>query len=150
MSAASRARLGSVVALAAGALFGVGLVISGMTLPVKVKGFLDFTGDWDPTLMFVMGGAIAVHALVYRWIRGKNAPLLSDTFRLPTKKDIEPKLLIGAAIFGLGWGLGGYCPGPAITSIVSGSVEVLAFVAAMLGAMWITGTIEKRVESKRG
>lgn len=138
-----------VVALVAGILFGVGLVVSGMTLPAKVAGFLDFTGAWDPTLMFVMGGAIAVHAVVYRAVRGRASPLLAERFQLPTRKDIDARLILGAAIFGLGWGLGGYCPGPAVTSLVSGHGEVFAFVAAMLGAMWVVGRIEARRAAAR-
>lgn len=135
-------------ALAAGILFGLGLVVGGMTVPAKVVGFLDFTGDWDPTLMFVMGGAIAVHAIVYRVVRGRASPLFAERFQLPTRKDIDARLVLGAAIFGLGWGLGGYCPGPAVTSLISGDVEVVAFVAAMLGATWAVGRLESRASSK--
>jgi uncharacterized membrane protein YedE/YeeE len=137
------------VAVVSGALFGVGLVVGGMTLPSKVVGFLDFAGSWDPTLMFVMGGAIAVHALVHRLLRGRRAPIFAERFHLPTREDIDARLVAGAAIFGLGWGLGGYCPGPAVTSLVSGQLEVLAFVAAMAASMWVTGQLEARATATR-
>lgn len=133
-----------IVALASGLLFGVGLAVGGMTLPSKVAGFLDFTGSWDPTLMFVMGGAVAVHAVVYRLVRGRRAPIFAERFHLPTRADLDARLILGAAIFGLGWGLGGYCPGPAVVSLVSGQLEVIAFVAAMIGGMWIAGRLQAR------
>lgn len=132
----------ALVGLVAGLLFGAGLVVSGMTEPAKVRGFLDFGGSWDPTLAFVMGGAIAVHFTAYRLIRGRRAPVLGESFQIPTRKDIDAKLLAGAALFGLGWGLGGYCPGPAVTSLTTGAPAVLAFVAAMLGASWLTARAE--------
>ena len=138
----------AVVALASGSLFGAGLVVAGMTLPSKVRGFLDFTGSWDPTLMLVMGGAVAVHLIAYRLIRGRQHPVLAERFQLPTRKDIDARLVLGAAIFGLGWGLGGFCPGPAITTIIGGSSSVFVFLAAMLGASWLTGRLETRSASK--
>lgn len=130
------------VGLLAGILFGAGLVVGGMTQPEKVRGFLDFTGSWDATLMFVMGGAVSVHALAYRLIRRRKKPVFRETFQIPTRRDIDAKLVLGAALFGLGWGFGGYCPGPAITSLTSGGASVFAFVAAMLGASWLTGRVE--------
>lgn len=132
------------IGLVSGVLFGAGLVLGGMTAPEKVHGFLDFTGAWDPTLAFVMGGAVLVHALVYRAIEGRPTPLLADAFQLPTRRDIDAKLVLGAALFGLGWGLGGYCPGPAITSLPSGGGSVIAFVVAMLAGSWLTGQLEQR------
>lgn len=138
------ARLDGAVALATGLVFAIGLVVAGMTMPSKVRGFLDFTGAWDPTLVFVMGGAIGVHALAYRMVRGRAAPLLGDRFHLPTREDLDARLMLGAAVFGIGWGLGGYCPGPALTSIVSGSSTVLVFVAAMLATGWLVGRLEAR------
>jgi uncharacterized membrane protein YedE/YeeE len=143
----NRTHLARAAALVGGIFFGVGLVVSGMTLPSKVAGFLDFTGAWDPTLMFVMGGAIAVHALVYWLVRKRPSPLFAERFQLPTRKDIDARLVLGAAIFGVGWGLGGYCPGPAVTSIVSGHLEIVAFVVAMLGAMWAVGQLEARASA---
>lgn len=140
----SAARIRNLVALAAGMLFGVGLVVGGMTLPTKVVGFLDFTGSWDPTLMFVMGGAVMVHAAVYRLVLKRRSPFFADAFQLPTRKDLDARLIAGAAIFGLGWGLGGYCPGPAVTSLVSGRLEVVAFVIAMVGSIGATGLLDGR------
>ena len=133
------------VGLLAGLLFGAGLVVSGMTRPEKVRGFLDFTGAWDPTLLFVMGGAVLVHALAYRMVKRRASPVFTASFQLPTRRDIDAKLVLGAAIFGLGWGLGGYCPGPAIASLPSGGASVLSFVAAMLAASWLTGQLEARL-----
>jgi uncharacterized protein len=139
----------ALVGLAAGLLFGVGLVLGGMTDPAKVRGFLDFGGQWDPMLAFVMAGAIAVHLPAYRLIRRRTAPVLAASFQLPTRKDIDAKLLLGAALFGLGWGLGGYCPGPAVTSLTTGAPSVLAFVTAMLGASWLTGRAESWASARK-
>ena len=130
-------------ALSAGALFGAGLAISGMTKPSKVLGFLDLFGAWDASLMFVMLGAIGVHWLAYRFIRGKNMPLFADKFTLPTRRDLDMKLLLGAAIFGVGWGLAGYCPGPSLTSLAAGSGSASLFAAAMLLGMLVTARLER-------
>lgn len=119
-----------------------GLWVGGMTRPEKVRGFLDFTGSWDPTLVFVMGGAVSVHALAYRLIRRRTRPVFREAFQIPTRRDIDAKLVLGAAVFGLGWGLGGYCPGPAITSLTTGSASVFAFVAAMMLVSWLTARVE--------
>jgi uncharacterized membrane protein YedE/YeeE len=144
----SRAAKERAAALIAGVLFGLGLAVAGMTLPTKVRGFLDFTGPWDPTLMFVMGGAIAVHAMVYRLVRGRTSPLFAERFHLPTRKDVDARLVLGSAIFGVGWGLGGYCPGPAVTSLVTGAVPVVAFVVAMLATTWAVGRLEARASAR--
>lgn len=117
-----------------GALFAIGLGISGMTLPEKVIGFLDFTGDWDPTLMFVMGGAVTFYTLFFRVIRG-YAPVLTEHFQIPTRRQIDASLVTGAAMFGVGWGLAGFCPGPALTSLGNGATDVVIFVAAMVAGM---------------
>lgn len=141
------------LAMASGLLFGVGLGVSGMTLPSKVVGFLDFTGAWDASLAFVMIGAIAVHALMYRLIRRREAPLFDLRFHVPTRKDLDLRLLVGAALFGVGWGLGGFCPGPALVSLVSGGSAVVAFVAAMLGGMLLQQFVDQmkvRGESHAG
>lgn len=131
-----------IAAVAAGLLFGIGLALSGMTRPSKVIGFLDVTGDWDPSLMGVMGGAIAVYAVVAALVTRRPAPLAAERFALPTRRDIDPRLVAGAAIFGVGWGLAGYCPGPGVTSLVSGSLPAVVFVVAMLGALAVTSRIE--------
>ena len=125
-------------AVASGLLFGAGLVISGMTQPQKVLGFLDPLGRFDASLIFVMLGAIAVHFIAYRVRARRAAPLFSTKFFVPTRRDIDAKLLAGAFIFGAGWGLGGYCPGPAITSLPGGGLPALAFVSAMLLGMLAT------------
>ncbi|MFN7697089.1 MAG: DUF6691 family protein [Deltaproteobacteria bacterium] len=135
----------ALVGLVAGLLFGAGLVIGGMTLPEKVRGFLDFTGSWDPTLAFVMGGAVVVHSVAYWLVKRRPSPMLADAFQIPTRKDIDAKLVLGAAVFGLGWGVGGYCPGPAITSLPVGGTSVAVFVVAMLASSWATGLIEARL-----
>ncbi len=117
--------------LASGLLFGFGLALSGMTRTERVRGFLDFAGAWDPTLLFVMGGAVTVNALVWRAIARRGAPLLDARFHLTTLREIDARLLVGSAVFGVGWGVGGFCPGPAVVSIVTGAPAALAFVAAM-------------------
>ncbi|HKU37775.1 MAG TPA: YeeE/YedE family protein [Polyangiales bacterium] len=131
-------------ALAAGLLFGAGLLVSGMTNPRKVLGFLDVFGAWDASLMFVMLGAIGVHLFAYRMIRGRSAPLFAPKFVIPSRRDVDAKLLIGAALFGAGWGLGGYCPGPGIVSLPGGSGAAV-FVLAMLTGMFATGKLEARL-----
>ena len=118
-------------ALAAGLLFGVGLVISGMTKPAKVVGFLDVAGAWDASLLFVMVGAIAVHFVALRLVRKRRAPLFDERFHWPTRKDIDGPLVTGAAIFGIGWGLGGFCPGPGLVAASSGSLAAIVFVVGM-------------------
>ena len=124
-------------ALFAGVVFGVGLGLSGMTQPAKVIGFLDVFGAWDPSLVFVMGGAFVVHFVLSRWIRQRERPLLDVRFHLPPQARIDAKLVLGAAIFGVGWGLAGYCPGPAIVSLGSGALAPVIFVAAMALGMAI-------------
>lgn len=118
-----------------GALFGLGLTVSGMVNPAKVIGFLDIAGDWDPTLAFVMGGALLVAIPAFRLIFKRQHPVLADEFEVPTKKEVDARLLGGAALFGVGWGLGGFCPGPSVTALASGLVPVFAFVAAMVAGM---------------
>lgn len=120
-----------------GGLFGVGLIVSGMTQPSKVVGFLDIFGDWDPSLAFVMAGALAVNIPAYRRSLRLSKPLLGGAFHLPTAKSINGRLVLGAALFGVGWGVAGYCPGPAITSLGSFSLEPAAFVAAMVAGFWL-------------
>jgi uncharacterized membrane protein YedE/YeeE len=123
------------VAFVAGLLFAVGLGIAGMTNPAKVLAFLDMFGDWDPSLMFVMGGAILVYAPVYRLLKDRDAPKFAERFHWPTAKDVDAKLVLGSALFGIGWGLGGLCPGPALVAVTTGAVPFLVFVAAMLAGM---------------
>ena len=118
-----------------GLLFALGLGISGMTNPTKVIGFLDIAGDWDPSLIFVMGGAVGINLILYRLTLRRNRPLLEEAFVIPSHRRINARLVGGAALFGAGWGLSGYCPGPALVAAVTGWPSVLAFVAAMLAGM---------------
>lgn len=125
----------SLVSFIVGILFATGLGISGMTNPGKVLAFLNVFGQWDPSLLFVMVGAIAVHFVTYRFIKKQTSPFLDKKFYLPERKDIDKKLVVGATLFGVGWGLAGFCPGPAITSVASGNLNVLVFVLSMLIGM---------------
>jgi uncharacterized membrane protein YedE/YeeE len=128
------------VALFSGAVFGLGLAVSGMADPAKVIGFLDVAGEWDPTLAFVMGGALLVTVPAFRLIFRRRRPVLGD-FDLPSEKRVDARLLGGSALFGVGWGLSGFCPGPAVVALVpalaTGIVPVLAFVAARIAGMAI-------------
>ena len=118
-----------------GALFGVGLAMSGMTNPSVVLGFLDVAGRWNPSLMFVMAGAVGVHALLAPLILRRSRPLFAKDFAMPKSQRIDGDLIAGAAVFGAGWGLAGYCPGPALVSLPSHSTSVLAFACAMTVGM---------------
>lgn len=124
-------------ALGAGFLFGIGLWVSGMANPKKVLGFLDITGDWDASLMLVMGGAVAVTLLGFRLVLKLPSPWIEKEFRIPPKTHIDAPLLGGAAIFGIGWGIAGYCPGPAITALSTLSMESAVFVVAMLAGGFV-------------
>jgi uncharacterized protein len=126
-----------VIAALAGVLFGVGLLLSGMTVPARVVGFLNPLGGWDPSLAFVMGGAVVVYAIAIRVIRrARRDPWFDVRFHLPTRADVDAQLVIGAAVFGVGWGLGGFCPGPGLVAAASGSTPAIAFVLAMLAGMY--------------
>ncbi len=128
------------VAFLAGAIFSVGLAISGMTLPHKVIGFLDVTGDWDPTLAFVMGGAVVVYAISHFFVVGRmRKPVVHNRFHIPTRRDITGRLLIGSALFGIGWGLSGFCPGPALASAaagLAGMTDIVIFLVALIAGMY--------------
>lgn len=124
----------AVVDVLIGALFAVGLVVSGMTQPGKVVGFLDITGAWDPSLALVMAGALLVHGLVLWGTRGATAPALEARFREPAPGRVDAPLVLGSALFGVGWGLAGYCPGPALVGALAGPAS-LTFTASMLGGM---------------
>lgn len=146
MNAARRREL---VALIAGVVFALGLGLAGMTSPVKVLDFLDVFGDWDPSLAFVMGGAIAIYAPVYRRVRGREAPRLAEEFHWPTARDVDPRLVVGSLMFGVGWGLAGACPGPALVMSIEGSAPALLFVVAMLAGMIAHRQLVARIEAKR-
>lgn len=128
--------MNAIIGLLVGALFGAGLALSGMTDTQKVIGFLDLFGAWDMTLAFVMGGGLLVTVPAFYLLKNKQKPLFSAQFHLPTSKDVDAPLLLGAALFGVGWGLYGYCPGPAISSLAYGQLDTIYFVIAMSVGMW--------------
>jgi uncharacterized membrane protein YedE/YeeE len=135
-------------AFGAGAMFGIGLAISGMTMPSKVIGFLDFAGRWDASLLFVMAGAVGVHFLAHR-VLAKRKPLFAAKHDLPTRRDLDKRLLAGAAIFGVGWGLAGFCPGPAIVTAASGELTAIVFVVGMLLGIFAEKAILARRADRR-
>jgi uncharacterized membrane protein YedE/YeeE len=125
------------VAFASGLIFAIGLGVSGMTHPSKVLAFLDFAGDWDPSLALVMGGGVLVNLVFFQLALRRGAPLMAPSFPKPPRDRLDAALVGGSALFGVGWGLGGFCPGPAIVSAVTGAAPVVAFVVAMLASMAI-------------
>lgn len=131
------AMLKPVAGYLAGLLFGLGLALGGMTDPARVIGFLDLAGAWDPTLMFVLGGAVVTTFMGYRWVLRRPAPVFADAFQLPTRRDLDTRLLGGAALFGIGWGLSGYCPGPAVASLSGVSLPLATMLAAMVAGWWL-------------
>jgi uncharacterized membrane protein YedE/YeeE len=124
-----------VSAFASGLLFGLGLIVSQMVNPAKVLGFLDIVGNWDPSLAFVMGGAVVVSSLGYVFAKRRGFPLLAPRLEIPTRRDMDLRLIGGAALFGIGWGLVGLCPGPALVGLTFGPWPVFVFVAAMIVGM---------------
>jgi uncharacterized protein len=130
------------MALIVGLVFGIGLIVSGMTNPAKVQGFLDLAGNWDPSLAFVMGGAILVGLVAFRLARNRQRSLLGEAMRLPSTRHIDRRLVLGGLAFGVGWGLAGYCPGPALASLATGG-KALVFVAAMVAGMVIFEILER-------
>ena len=137
-----------IISFAAGLIFGVGLIISGMANPAKVLGFLDLAGVWDPSLLFVMGGAIVVGLLAFRLAGDREKSLLGDVMRMPVARQIDRRLILGALTFGVGWGLAGFCPGPALTALAVGGGKAIIFVAAMLAGMAIFEICQQRAQSK--
>ncbi|NNG23492.1 YeeE/YedE family protein [Telluria aromaticivorans] len=131
------------MALIIGLVFGVGLIVAGMTDPAKVIGFLDLAGSWDPSLGLVMGGAILVGAVAFRFAARRERSLLGEPMRLPAATRIDRRLVLGSLVFGAGWGLAGYCPGPALASLASGAREPLVFSAAMLAGMGLFELLER-------
>ena len=132
------------MALTSGLIFGIGLIFSGMTDPGKVQAFLDLAGPWDPSLAFVMGGAVLVTSTGFPFVMKRPSSLLGEAMRLPKATQIDRRLVLGALTFGVGWGLAGYCPGPAVASLVSGGTKPLIFVAAMVAGMAIFEMLERR------
>ena len=140
----SNGRMQLLFALVAGTLFGLGLAVSQMVNPAKVLGFLDIAGAWDPTLAFVMLGALAVATPAFHWILRRPTPWFAARFSLPTKKDLDLRLVFGAALFGAGWGLSGLCPGPALTALVTGYASIAVFVGAMLAGAVLYQLLDAR------
>lgn len=127
-----------VAAFVIGLIFGFGILISGMANPAKVLNFFDVAGSWDPSLMFVMGGALVTTFLGYRFVLARDAPILSAAFQLPTASQIDLKLIVGSALFGVGWGLTGFCPGAALPALGTGRQEVFVFVASLIVGLVVT------------
>jgi uncharacterized protein len=128
----------------AGLIFGLGLILSGMTNPKKIIDFLDISGQWDPSLLFVMLGALAVSVMAFRFARKRAKTYLDLDLQLPSARQIDRKLVIGSITFGAGWGIAGYCPGPAMTSLLTGQLEPAVFVLAVLAGMGIHAWIESK------
>lgn len=141
--------MAALAAFLVGLVFGLGLIVSGMSDPAKVLGFLDLgaipAGGWDPSLAFVMAGAVAVAFLGFRMIRRLRRPLFGDTFHWPAATAIEARILLGPTIFGIGWGLAGFCPGPALTALAGGGTKAALFVLAMLAGMAVARWLAQRV-----
>ena len=140
----------TVMALIAGLVFGIGLIVSGMTNPAKVTGFLDLAGAWDPSLAFVMGGAILVGVVAFGIARRRDRSLLGAPMRLPAAANIDRRLVPGSLAFGTGWGLAGYCPGPALASLATGGVEPMIFTLAMLAGMALFEVLERVSAARTG
>ena len=133
-------------ALLAGLIFGAGLSISGMTDRHRVLGFLDVAGAWDPTLVFVMGGAVLVTLITFRFVLQRPRPVLEQQFHLPSKKQVDAPIIVGAAVFGIGWGLAGYCPGPALASLTSLTLNPIVFCIALI----VGSLLAKRIQRRTG
>jgi len=136
--------MNALASLLAGLLFGLGLVVSGMTNPAKVIGFLDVFGKWDPSLSFVMAGALLVGAIAFRFAGKRQRAMLGNPMSIPGKRDIDRRLVLGSLAFGIGWGLAGYCPGPALASLASGGAKPWLFFLAMLAGMALFEFAERR------
>lgn len=133
----------SIFALLAGLLFGIGLILSGMSDPSKVIGFLDITGSWDPSLAFVLCGAVLIGLLVFPFASKRSTSILGEVMHLPTATQIDRRLVLGSVTFGVGWGLAGYCPGPAFASLAQGGLKPMLFVGAMLLGMGLFEVLER-------
>jgi uncharacterized membrane protein YedE/YeeE len=139
-----------ITALLAGLVFGLGLIVSGMADPTKVLGFLDLAGAWDPSLALVMGGAIAVGLLAFALARRRTRSLLGLAMQLPQGRGIDRRLVLGGLVFGIGWGLAGFCPGPALAALGMGEAKAAVFVLAMLAGMGIFEWLERRARARKG
>ncbi len=132
-----------ILTLLSGLLFGLGLALSNMVNPVVVQNFLDVAGSWDASLIFVMGGALVIVAILFPLVLKREKPLQGEKFNIPTKIHIDKDLILGASIFGIGWGLAGYCPGPALVGLVYGQTETILFVIAMLVGFKVSQLLKK-------
>jgi hypothetical protein len=141
--------MNAVSAFAVGLLFGIGLIISGMTDPSKIIGFLDVAGAWDPSLAFVMGGAVLVGFIAFRFARRRTASLLGGAMHLPTARQIDRPLILGSLAFGVGWGLAGYCPGPAIVAFGSGQDKAVVLLVAMIAGMALYEAADRLFHARR-
>ena len=139
--------MAAITALLAGLLFGLGLMISGMANPAKVQGFLDLAGRWDPSLAFVMVGAIAVGSLAFFIAKRRKRSFLGMSMQLPASTVVTPRLVLGSAAFGIGWGLAGFCPGPALVALGAGYPKAIGFVAAMVAGMVVFEVFERMKSS---
>lgn len=128
----------------AGLIFGLGLLLAGMANPAKVLAFLDVAGAWDPSLALVMGGAIAVAVIPLNWARKNKQSLLGARMQLPVKRELDPRLIGGSLVFGVGWGIAGICPGPAVATLLTGHWQIIIFVLAMLAGMYLFSVLESR------
>lgn len=133
-----------ITSLLAGLVFGLGLILSGMADPAKVLGFLDLGGAWDPSLAFVMAGAIAVGAVAFAVAKKRTVSFLGAAMKLPTSRDIDRRLVVGSVVFGMGWGVAGFCPGPGLVALGMGESKALVFVLAMLAGMGVFELLERR------
>jgi uncharacterized membrane protein YedE/YeeE len=131
-----------------GLVFGIGIAISGMANPAKVINFFDIAGIWDPSLAFVRGGALIVTFFGYKYVLKSPAPFLGTTFHLPTRRDLDVRLLGGSVVFGIGWGIAGFCPGGALPALGTGVTEVFVFVAAMLAGIFVAQAIQRRAKAR--
>ena len=138
-----------VSAFVAGLVFGIGLIVSGMANPAKVLGFLDLAGPWDPSLLLVMAGAIAVGGVAFALARRRTSSVLGLPIQLPTARNIDTRLFAGSVLFGVGWGLAGFCPGPALVALGAGYAKAAVFVASMLLGMAAFSYLDSRISSRR-
>ena len=134
------------IAFTVGLIFSIGLGISGMTQTQNVRGFLDVMGEWNYSLIGVMGGAILVHSILFYFIKKKSSPLLDSKFYLPTRKDLDWRLITGSALFGIGWGWAGICPGPGIVAATSGDLNVIIFLSFMIFGMGVFKLVEDKIK----
>jgi hypothetical protein len=132
-----------VVSLLSGLIFGLGLILSGLTNPAKIQNFLDVAGHWDPSLLVVMAGAVGVTLPAFRYLKTLRRPLFNEDFGWPSRTDLDLKLITGSAIFGVGWGLGGFCPGPALTALSGGAPGTVLFVLSMLAGIWASNMLDQ-------